>query len=291
MSNLTEFAGQYNAIEFAFGSLGGPPALWLTDGNEATGAGLQVRVNFGQITLRDGTPIFPFATTCPLSIGGEAVTPSAVTGNPLEYGGLILTGTFASAHGSSSQVKSATFGLQEALNYAALQGGGAVIIDAAWVAAGGTTGIKNAATVPSGVTIQDNRSGGGTGAVDSVFGRTGDVVAANGDYDISEIANAGTAAGANLGTDPAEVPTNADLPTFGSAAEADLGTDPGEVPTNADLGSAAYQDVPDGVPIWVAVPASAAATGVSGQLARESGFLYVCVATDTWERVAIATWP
>jgi len=39
------------------------------------------------------------------------------------------------------------------------------------------------------------------------------------------------------------------------------------------------------------VPASAGATGVPGQWAAESGFLYICVATDTWERVAIATWP
>ena len=39
-----------------------------------------------------------------------------------------------------------------------------------------------------------------------------------------------------------------------------------------------------------AVPASASATGVAGTVAWESGFLYVCVATDTWERVAIATW-
>jgi hypothetical protein len=38
------------------------------------------------------------------------------------------------------------------------------------------------------------------------------------------------------------------------------------------------------------VPASASATGVAGTVAWESGFLYVCVATDTWERVAIATW-
>lgn len=42
---------------------------------------------------------------------------------------------------------------------------------------------------------------------------------------------------------------------------------------------------------WSAVPASAAATGVAGQIAYASGFLYVCVATDTWQRVAIATWP
>lgn len=44
------------------------------------------------------------------------------------------------------------------------------------------------------------------------------------------------------------------------------------------------------VGIKVAVPATAGATGVVGQWAAESGYLYICVATNTWERVAIATW-
>lgn len=37
-------------------------------------------------------------------------------------------------------------------------------------------------------------------------------------------------------------------------------------------------------------PASASATGIVGQIAWDSGFLYMCVATNTWKRVAIATW-
>ncbi len=40
-----------------------------------------------------------------------------------------------------------------------------------------------------------------------------------------------------------------------------------------------------------AVPATAGAAGTKGQIRYESGFLYVCVATNTWERVATATWP
>ena len=41
---------------------------------------------------------------------------------------------------------------------------------------------------------------------------------------------------------------------------------------------------------WVTKPTAANSTGTAGQVAYESGFLYVCVATDTWQRVAIATW-
>lgn len=37
-------------------------------------------------------------------------------------------------------------------------------------------------------------------------------------------------------------------------------------------------------------PATAAATGTQGQFCWDNGFLYVCVATNTWKRVAIATW-
>ena len=40
----------------------------------------------------------------------------------------------------------------------------------------------------------------------------------------------------------------------------------------------------------VTVPATASAAGTAGDYAVESGFAYFCVATDTWERVAIATW-
>ena len=55
------------------------------------------------------------------------------------------------------------------------------------------------------------------------------------------------------------------------------------------LGSAAYTD--KGLyGRRVDVPASASAYGELGDWAVESGYLYLCVDTDTWERVAIATW-
>lgn len=37
-------------------------------------------------------------------------------------------------------------------------------------------------------------------------------------------------------------------------------------------------------------PASATDTGTEGQIAWDADYIYVCVATDTWKRVAIATW-
>ena len=43
---------------------------------------------------------------------------------------------------------------------------------------------------------------------------------------------------------------------------------------------------------WVdaAVPASATSTGTKGQMAADADYLYRCVATDTWKRVALSTW-
>lgn len=37
-------------------------------------------------------------------------------------------------------------------------------------------------------------------------------------------------------------------------------------------------------------PASAGATGTTGTVVWDAGFIYVCVATNTWKRIAIATW-
>jgi len=37
-------------------------------------------------------------------------------------------------------------------------------------------------------------------------------------------------------------------------------------------------------------PASAAASGTAGEVAWDTSYLYVCVGTNTWKRVAIATW-
>jgi hypothetical protein len=40
----------------------------------------------------------------------------------------------------------------------------------------------------------------------------------------------------------------------------------------------------------VAAPATATSTGTAGQIAFDANFFYRCVATNTWVRVALATW-
>jgi len=41
---------------------------------------------------------------------------------------------------------------------------------------------------------------------------------------------------------------------------------------------------------WVTVPASATAAGTAGQKAYDANYIYICTATNTWKRVAIASW-
>lgn len=44
-------------------------------------------------------------------------------------------------------------------------------------------------------------------------------------------------------------------------------------------------------PVSSAAPAAANAAGIPGAIAYDADYLYVCVATNTWKRVAISTWP
>jgi hypothetical protein len=40
----------------------------------------------------------------------------------------------------------------------------------------------------------------------------------------------------------------------------------------------------------VTAPTSATSNGVAGQIATDANYIYVCTATNTWKRAAIATW-
>ena len=37
-------------------------------------------------------------------------------------------------------------------------------------------------------------------------------------------------------------------------------------------------------------PSSATDTGIKGQIAWDSSYIYVCVATDVWKRTALSSW-
>jgi len=59
----------------------------------------------------------------------------------------------------------------------------------------------------------------------------------------------------------------------------------------ADSGGALLQVNGDRIRIGTAkTPASATATGTTGEIAWDANYIYVCTATNTWKRTAIATW-
>lgn len=166
--SLSRFGGFFNALSFNYGGgIGYPHGLVVQSGPSASPI-----VNPGTLVLEgavavttDGQSFFPLNTNAPTLVGNgsnqETVTPSAVSGatDPTP-GNSSFTGTFTKIHGQGDSLRSATFGLQEAIDFANSVGGGVVLIDAAWASAGGTTAIKNAAVFPSPtiVTITDNRT-------------------------------------------------------------------------------------------------------------------------------------
>ena len=114
------------------------------------------------VTLADGRAFMPFSTNAQIVVGSETVTlsavgPSCVVSNT--SGGCQLTAFFSQSHARGERIKSATFGLQEALNDAGASGGGAVVVESAWAKAGGTTAMVSAATLPANTAIEDARTG------------------------------------------------------------------------------------------------------------------------------------
>ncbi len=166
--SLSRFGGFYAASSFNYGGgVGFPPALVVLSApsnSPISNPGTLV-LEGGVAVTTDGLSFFPLNTNAPTLVGSgsnqETVTPSSVS-NPTSPvpGQSTFTGTFTKIHGQGDPLASATFGLQEAIDFANSQGGGVVLIDNQWAALGGTTAIKNAAVFPSPtiVTITDNRT-------------------------------------------------------------------------------------------------------------------------------------
>ena len=63
------------------------------------------------------------------------------------------------------------------------------------------------------------------------------------------------------------------------------------VGTSTDSGGALLQVNGDRIRVGTAkTPASASATGAAGEICWDANYIYVCTATNTWKRTAIATW-
>ncbi len=150
------FGGQAVAVNFAYGVVD-VAAIHVHNAPTTSGAKALV-VDFGYCETHDGIQFFPLNTNAPINVGSdsnlEKVTPSAVSNPSTAYGAMNFTATFSNAHGEGDPVASATVGLQEAINFMNSLGGGKVIVDAQWTAAGGTTAMISAAVFPSPTIVQ-----------------------------------------------------------------------------------------------------------------------------------------
>ena len=166
--NRVQFGGARRAVDYAYGIQTNIEPLRV-DNPTPTGTGSQtLTVAFGNITAGDGTVVAPLSTNAPITVGNtaganmETVTPSAVScTTPAIYDTCTVTATFTFSHGKGDQIRSGSYGLQEAINAAAgSTAGGSVIVDFAWVTLGGTTALITAANPFSSAPIVDNRQVG-----------------------------------------------------------------------------------------------------------------------------------
>ena len=135
---ISRFAGLYDAAQFAYGtSISEAPALQAVQGSTATGAYTLVCAPAVPFTGGGSTVLVTVNT--PITVGSdsgfETVTPTAVSTNNL--GQILITATFTYAHGTGAQVRSGTYGLQEAAEFAKARGGGLVVLSPAWFSAQG----------------------------------------------------------------------------------------------------------------------------------------------------------
>lgn len=157
MSIVSAFAGTLPALDYAFGiGLSSPPALQVVAGNSATGV-QTITVSSLKSPTQGGQPVTVLTVGSSITVGAaenaETVTITGIGGTSLSgyvpvAGAITITATFANTHGPQEPVTSATFGLQEAVNYAASNGGGTVAVTPAWYGAGGTAAMIQAAPVP-----------------------------------------------------------------------------------------------------------------------------------------------
>jgi hypothetical protein len=102
--------------------------------------------------------------------------------------------------------------------------------------------------------------------------------------------NAGTIDGVTLGTNSAvtqAVVDNINLngATIGHIDDTDLITLADGLATIAGAFTVTGNTI-----IASATPASSSASGTAGQISWDSNYVYICISSNTWKRVAIASW-
>ena len=155
----SRFSGIRNAFDYAFGlNPNGPAGFEVIAGSNTAGT-YTITLGTAVGETADGQAIV-ISTATPITIGvgssTETVTPTAVAPGIIPNQ-LLVTATFAYAHGFGDVVRSGSFGLAEAVQAARAAGGGIVAVDGQWAQAGGVNATITATTGYTNVTILDAR--------------------------------------------------------------------------------------------------------------------------------------
>jgi len=163
--------------------------------------------------------------------------------------------------------------------------GAALSVELYWgsTSSAGNTGGKKLETTSTGVTVTGALTAGGL-TYPTVNGTNGQVLTSDG---------AGNVAwGAGGGGGGASV-TISDTPPAASAGDLWWESDSGRLKIYyQDVDSSQWVDVapPLAPALSSNAPATAGSTGSAGDIRYDSGYVYVCVSTDTWKRAALTTW-
>ena len=163
--------------------------------------------------------------------------------------------------------------------------GAALSVELYWgsTSSAGNTGGKKLETTSTGGTVTGALTAGGL-TYPTVNGTNGQVLTSDG---------AGNVAwGAGGGGGGASV-TISDTPPAASAGDLWWESDSGRLKIYyQDVDSSQWVDVapPLAPALSSNAPATAGSTGSAGDIRYDSGYVYVCVATDTWKRAALTTW-
>ena len=303
---------------------GGASALpvWTT----ATGTGAPVRAtNCALVTPDLGTPSALVGTnisgTAASLTAGNVTTNANLTGHVTSSGNAAVLGSFTFAQlntaVSDAEVARAdaanTFTGTQTFSNLIAAAAGSVGAPSIYMTGYATTGWYNIGAnnwgfAVSGAKVLDIATTGLS--VTGALSATGDVTASGGNLLLS---SGGTIplriSGATTGSSVARIQNTGGDAIFGQESSAGnaliIGCSaydtiirgPSGLAFSANAGSAmqmrlssAGLAVTGDVSVSTKTPASAAAAGVAGTITWDANYLYVCTATNTWKRVAIATW-
>ena len=163
-----------------------------------------------------------------------------------------------------------------------LANGAALNVELWYGSAAAGTGGKKLETTSTGVTITGALTAGGL-TYPTVNGTNGQVLTSDGAGNVAW--GVGGGGGASV--------TISDTPPAASAGDLWWESDSGRLKIYyQDVDSSQWVDVapPLAPALSSNAPATASSTGSAGDIRYDSGYVYVCVATDTWKRAALTTW-